>query len=162
MGRALALAGLAAIAGAAIWGLLRIYGDMEHGAVAWGIGGLIGFAIIKAGGHGMVLSVAGGVLAVLAIAAGKQISFQSMQTEYIEAAMVQVAQRYEVTRTDAEAWAKLGTSPSDDAVEQFALDHDFDVDSAEQLRSQFAPDMERFVAEQPSREEWTESKRSII
>tara|TARA_R110002096_G_scaffold16264_54_gene55788 strand:+ start:1030 stop:1782 length:753 start_codon:yes stop_codon:yes gene_type:complete len=162
IGRALALAGLAAVAGAAIWGLLRIYGNLEHGVVAWGIGGLIGFAIIKAGGHGVVLSTAGAVLAVLSIAAGKQISFQSMQNEIIESSMEQVALSYDETRTDAEAWAKLGDSPSDEAVEEFALDHNFDVDNAAQLRSEFGPDLDRFAAEQPSREVWTESKRTIV
>ena len=42
MGRAFAFAGLAAVAGAAVWGLLRIYGNVEHGIIAWGIGGAVG------------------------------------------------------------------------------------------------------------------------
>jgi hypothetical protein len=34
MGRALGFAGLAAVAGAVVWGLLSIYGNMEHGIIA--------------------------------------------------------------------------------------------------------------------------------
>lgn len=162
MGRALGLAGLAAVAGAAIWGLLRIYGNMEHGIIAWGIGGAIGFTIIKAGGHGQMLSIVGAVLAVLSIAAGKQISFQSQVNEFIESNLADADQHYATARIDAEAWVALGDSPSDDVVESYALDHDFDVDSAAQLRSDFVPDMERFVKEQPSKEEWVESKRSEV
>jgi hypothetical protein len=162
MGRALGFAGLAAVAGAVVWGLLSIYGNMEHGIIAWGIGGVIGFAMIKAGGHGQVLAITGAVLAVLSIAAGKQISFQSQMNEVIEASLAETNQHYETARVDAEAWVALGASPSDDAVEKYALDHDFDVDSAAELRNEFAPDMERFIAEQPSRDEWFESNRSVV
>ncbi|MFT7534068.1 MAG: hypothetical protein ACI85K_000013 [Hyphomicrobiaceae bacterium] len=159
MGPALGFAGLAAIAGAAVWGLLRIYGDLEHGIIAWGIGGAIGFAIIKAGGYGQTLSIAGAVLAVLSIAAGKQISFQSQVNKVIEINLAEVDQDYATARIDAEAWVALGDSPSDDLVESYALDHDFEVDSAAQLRSEFAPEMERFVTEQPSQAEWAKARR---
>ena len=83
-------------------------------------------------------------------------------SEVIESNLKEIAPHYETARTDAEAWVALGDTPSDDAVVEFALDHDFDVDDADELRSQFAPGMEKFMKEQPSREEWLEWNRADV
>ncbi|MGK0153482.1 MAG: hypothetical protein ACI9SE_000427 [Neolewinella sp.] len=86
-------------------------------------------------------------------------SFQSQVNKVIERTLAEVDQDYATARIDAEAWVALGDSPSDDLVESYALDHDFEVDSAAQLRSEFAPEMERFVTEQPSQAEWAKVRR---
>jgi len=162
IGRAVGFAALAAVAGAVVWALLIVFAQREAGVVAWGIGGLIGFAIVKAGGHGQTLAVVGAVLAVVSIAAGKQISFQMHFSEGVAAALSQTSEMYDETRSDAEAWAALGDSPSDDEVEEFALARDFDVDDAAELREEHAPYLESFIKEQPTREEWVESRRENI
>lgn len=162
VGRAIGLAGLAAVVGAVVWALLIIYAQREHGVIAWGIGGLIGFAIVKAGGYGQTLCIAGASLAVLSIAAGKQISYQVSVSQAIDESLERIGSQYDVTKVDARDWAALGDSPSDDAVEQFALDHDFDVDSAEEMRTEFGPDLVKFAKEQPTREQWIEQQREVV
>ena len=162
IGKAMAVAGLAAVVGAVIWGLLRIYGGVEHGAVAWGIGVLIGTAIIKGGGHGQTLAIAGGVFAVIAIAAGKQISYQSEVNQTIDATVEAQAASYNSYRSAATEWIALGKEPKDDAVVDFALAHDIDVDDADQLRREYGAEFDRFVAEQPTQEQWRESARAEV
>ena len=63
VGIPLALASLAALLGAAAWGLLAIYADLQHGFLAWGIGGLVGFAVVKGGGYGKQQAILAAVLA---------------------------------------------------------------------------------------------------
>lgn len=42
--RAMTFAGVAALVGAAAWGLVAFYAHREIGWLAWGIGALVGFA----------------------------------------------------------------------------------------------------------------------
>ncbi len=54
--------GIAALVGAVVWAALFYYGDLEHGALAWGIGGLVGFGVALSSRGGDIKT---GVIAVL-------------------------------------------------------------------------------------------------
>jgi hypothetical protein len=73
-----ALAGLvAAIVGAVVWGLIVRWTDYEVGFVAWGIGFIVGTAVVLGaqGARGVPLQVIAVVLAVVGVVLGKYLAF---------------------------------------------------------------------------------------
>ena len=73
-----ALAGLvAAIVGAVIWGLIVRWTDYEVGFVAWGIGFIVGTAVVLGaqGARGVPLQVIAVVLAAVGVVLGKYLAF---------------------------------------------------------------------------------------
>ena len=155
MGRSLGAAAVAAIIGAAAWAALSIYGGREYGLLAWGIGGLVGFAMIKSGGHGTLLAVAAAVFAVLAIGTGKHFAYEGRVSQVISEVgkRCTIDTHAEVT-SDAAAWHALGTTPTEDQVGDFAMDHDYDVDSADELRERYAPTLDWVHDNKPTLEKW--------
>jgi hypothetical protein len=72
------LAGIvAAIVGGVVWGLIVKWTDYEVGFVAWGIGFLVGIAVLGAtrGARGPVFQVLAVICALLGILLGKYLSF---------------------------------------------------------------------------------------
>jgi hypothetical protein len=72
------LAGIvAAVVGGVVWGLIVRWTDYEVGFVAWGIGFLVGIAVLAAtrGARGPVFQVVAVVSALLGILVGKYLSF---------------------------------------------------------------------------------------
>jgi hypothetical protein len=81
------LAGLvAAIVGGVVWGLIVKWTDYEVGFVAWGIGFLVGLAIVTAtrGARGLVLQVVAVLCALVGIVVGKYLSFAWVLQEVAE------------------------------------------------------------------------------
>ena len=150
--RALLFAGGAAFAGAAAWALAAIFLNIEHGVIAWGIGGLIGFAVVKAGGHGQMLAVSAAILAVLSIGSGRYAIYRAAVDDV--AAQQADAELFEAYRADAAAWQALGADATAEQVEEFALDHDYDVDSAAEFREFAAPRLEWLASADRTLEEW--------
>lgn len=150
--RALLFAGGAAFAGAAVWALVAIYLNVQHGVIAWGIGGLVGFAVVKAGGHGQMLAVIAAVLAVLSIFSGRFAIYQSVVDDAAKQQFT--AEVFDDYRGDAAAWKALGPNPTDEQVGEFALDNDYDVDSADEFREFAAPRLEWFSEADRTLEEW--------
>lgn len=75
---------VAGLVGAAVWGAVAYFLDMELGLLAWGIGGLVGFAVgataqEDAGPSTGILAV---VLSVLSIMGGKYAMVLALQSEY--------------------------------------------------------------------------------
>jgi hypothetical protein len=73
-----ALAGLvAAIVGAVIWGLIVRWTDYEVGFVAWGIGFIVGTAVVLGaqGARGVPLQVIAVLLAAVGVVLGKYLAF---------------------------------------------------------------------------------------
>ena len=68
---------LAAVIGGVIWGWLVIATEYEFGIIAWGIGGLTGFAVVlfSKGRKGVPLQVIAILSSVLGIAIGKYFTF---------------------------------------------------------------------------------------
>jgi hypothetical protein len=71
------LAGLvAAVVGGVVWGLIVKWTDYEVGFVAWGIGFLVGIAVVTAArARGLVFQVVAVLCALLGILIGKYLSF---------------------------------------------------------------------------------------
>jgi hypothetical protein len=72
------LAGLvAAVVGGIVWGLIVKWTDYEVGFVAWGIGFLVGIAVVAGsrGARGLVFQSLAVACALLGIAVGKYLSF---------------------------------------------------------------------------------------
>jgi hypothetical protein len=81
------LAGVvAAILGAVVWGLIVKWTDYEVGFVAWGIGFLVGIAVLAGtrGARGLVFQVVAVLCALLGIVLGKYLSFAWVLQEVAE------------------------------------------------------------------------------
>jgi hypothetical protein len=81
------LAGLvAAIVGGVVWGLIVKWTDYEVGFVAWGIGFLVGIAVLAAtrGARGPVFQVVAVACALVGILVGKYLSFAWVLQEVAE------------------------------------------------------------------------------
>jgi hypothetical protein len=73
---ALAAGLVAAIVGGVVWGLIVKWSDYEVGFAAWGIGFLVGLAVVTAARtRGLVLQVVAVLCALLGILVGKYLSF---------------------------------------------------------------------------------------
>lgn len=155
LGKALAFAGVAALSGAAVWGLIVYFAKVEIGYLAWGIGALIGFAIVKAGGHGTLLAVAGAALSVLSIGTGKHLAFKMLLDHEFTAQVAKIdAGVYEAQVQDAAAWAALGEHPSDEQVKTFAEKHEFEFANATSFRREVGEQLTWIATEKPSLEQW--------
>lgn len=154
MTTSLALGGVAAFVGAAAWAALYIFANLEHGVLAWGIGGAVGFAIVRGGGHGQMLAVVAAVLAVLSIGTGRYLAYQSVLQEQVDGFFSD--EMFEGTRTVAIQWKELGANPTDDQVNDFALDNDVDVQSAAEFREVVAPNLEWLAEPGRTADEWRE------
>jgi hypothetical protein len=73
---ALAAGLVAAVVGGVVWGLIVKWTDYEVGFVAWGIGFVVGLAVVTAArARGLVLQVVAVLCALLGILIGKYLSF---------------------------------------------------------------------------------------
>jgi hypothetical protein len=82
-----ALAGLAAaVAGGVVWGLIVRWSGYEVGFVAWGIGFVVGTAVVLAarGARGIPYQAAAVVLALLGILIGKYLGFAWTLADAVE------------------------------------------------------------------------------
>lgn len=133
----LVLAGVAALLGATVWGLMAIYADMQYGVIAWGIGGLAGAAFVKGGGYGNRQAIIAAVLAVLSIGLGRYIIYEKFCWD--QTASMLEERHLDMRRQEAEAWRALGENPTDEEVEVFAVENDYDVEDAADFRQNHAP-----------------------
>ncbi|MCA9003544.1 MAG: hypothetical protein KDB61_16590, partial [Planctomycetes bacterium] len=62
---------IGAILGAIVWAAIAAYTGYEIGWVAWGVGGAVGLGAFMMEGRGAMSGIVCGVLAVVAILAGK-------------------------------------------------------------------------------------------
>lgn len=89
-GRAIALGTVGGVLGAslggAIWAMITVGTDSEFGLIAWGIGGLCGFAValFARPKRGTPLQVVAVITSVLGIAIGKYGTFYLMARNYLE------------------------------------------------------------------------------
>ncbi len=158
--RALTFAGIAALLGAVAWGSIAFYAHYELGYLAWGIGALVGFAAVKAGGHGNLIAFAAGALALLSIGSGKNLSFRlsvDRSAQRFVAERVTAAAHAKRTK-DATDWVALGNEPTPEQLRSFTTEHEFDFDDA----ALFAPRLRRFAEQKPTLEQWRDQIRGEI
>lgn len=145
IGRATVAGTGAAMMGAAAWGLIAYYGNVEVGYLAIGIGALIGWVMVKAGGHGTPIAVCAALLTLLSILSGKYVAFRmdtGWMSEELHAAYV----------VDARDWQAL-EERDDASVAAFLRAHEYTID-VPMFREYFVPRLEFFATQQPDLEAW--------
>lgn len=135
-GSVVAVGAIAALIGSVAWGLVRYYANVEHGIVAWGIGGLVGFAMIWRKASTTPQAMAAGALALASIVCGKYTAFQFAIGEIAGKSVAEIGEAaVEETRKNAAAWVELGASPTDEQVREFAKQYDFEFASPAEFRA---------------------------
>lgn len=169
---AVGAAALGTVLGAAAWAALAYYAHIEVGYLAVGVGALIGFLAVKAGGRGVSLAVVAAVLAFASIFAGKYVAAQVALAEYrdqIEWEPVTLDD-YEERKVDAADWVALENKDSDEDVKEYLFRHNFTegTESPAEMREvldffrQFhAPELESFHAESPLPEDWLAAAQQL-
>jgi len=146
----LVLAVVAALLGAAVWGLVAIYADMQYGVIAWGIGGLVGSALVKGGGYGKRQAIIAALLAAMSIGLGRYIIYEKFCWDRTASVMEEKDGHLDLWRQEAEAWRALGEDPTDEEVERFAIQHDYDVEDAADFRQSHAPRLLSWFTDKPT------------
>ena len=150
LGKPLVVGGTVALVGAAVWALLIVFAKYEIGILSWGIGAAIGGGIVWAGGHGMMLAVTAGALALLSIGTGKHFAFRALVDTQVNTLLERVDEnRLAERRAAATAWVALGDSPTADQVRAFAKEHHYMVDSVEEFVRDDGPLLRSFAADNP-------------
>lgn len=127
---------IAAVLGSVAWALVRHLANVEHGFVAWGIGGLVGFAMIWRKASTQPQALAAGLLALASIVCGKYSAFRLMLDQSANESVAVVDEDSLVeTRKTATAWAALGVAPTDAQVRDFATAHGFEVETPAAFRA---------------------------
>lgn len=160
---------VAAVLGAAGWGLLTWATGWEIGYVAWAIGGLVGFGVAVLGGKGPAMSATAALLAALSIFGGKMLAIRMVAQNALANRVDDKEQRqeYEQFKEAAAAFAKLS---SEDEHRQFMVEHGFteaknaravsDEELAE-FREGSAPALAHFADEKPDFEAWKSEQADV-
>jgi hypothetical protein len=166
MARALAVAAGAALLGAVGWAAVLRYASYELGWLAWGIGAGVGWSAVRAGARGPAPAVVAAALTVLSIFGGKLLGYALRIHADTREAAGQQALAHEEYRTDAADWAALpgGGRADVETVRAFMTTHEYSSDDGEPpadeevawFRSEVAPMLEWFHAEQPTPEEFAD------
>jgi len=159
---------IAAVSGAFLWGLLGWITEAEFGILAWAIGGLVGFGVMRSASPSANAAITAGVLALAAILGGKILAIQfalpGYAREYAEEETAGLTMSfYQELKGDAEVWAE-----HDASVEEFMVDRGYteaedlvDVDDAEVqfFHENSVPVLEELGgANPPSFAEWKEAQ----
>jgi hypothetical protein len=146
----------AAAVGAAIWAAIVLITNYEVGWVAWGIGGLVGGACAGLGGRGQPLAATCAGLALASILVGKfaavHFGMEGAIREELEA--IASEELYDDQRKDWTDYAELPGSPSDEQIETFILDHDYEDVSVVEFRESIAPHLIDLANRNPSFDVW--------
>ncbi|MEM9303944.1 MAG: hypothetical protein AAGE01_17650 [Pseudomonadota bacterium] len=161
-----ALAGAAAVAllGALVWRFIATAFGLELGALAWAIGGAVGFTAASLGSEGRASGVACAILVLLSIVFGKYMTVDEVKDQVADLFMgidqTELVALYDEEMADAEAFASVSDEAS---LRGFMVERDYTdrVDPA----TIPAADVAAFEAEtrprllqlrfaQPSYEQW--------
>lgn len=138
---------VAAIAGAVVWALVAHHGQVEIGWLAIGIGALIGFGMVKAGGYGKPLMISAALLAAVSIGSGKYVAYQLL-TEQVFPDQLYVEQVAE-----APVWAAVDQT-NDEAVGRFGADHGYDPMPPDEFRQRIGNLLTWLAEDERSVSEW--------
>ncbi len=157
---------IAAVLGAAAWGLLTWSTGWEIGYAAWAIGGLVGFGVATLGGRGQVMAVTAALLAALSIFGGKMLAIRMVAEKELRGHVNVKEERktYENLKRAAEDVANL---TSDDEHRQLMVTYGFTEakraqavsdDELAEFREESLPALKRFAEEKPDFETWKEEQ----
>lgn len=153
----------AALAGALLWSFIANTFGYELGLVAWGIGGLVGFAFAATGSSGSSAGTAAAILALVAILGGKYLLYSGVEddiSEAIASSQDEMKQLYIDEMVAAVAYKDVS---DEHALRRFMVHHKYveyddpgDV-SAEEIASfkeVDVPRLQSFGLAQPAYEQW--------
>lgn len=118
---------LAAAIGALAWGAVTYFSGYEVGYVAWGLGALVGAAMVKLGGKDVACAAAAAVLTVVGIAGGKLIATHFVVQKELSASCEETFTRelHAELQRDAADFAQLAANPSDNELREFMIEHGY-------------------------------------
>ena len=162
---------IAAVLGAFLWYAIAIHLEYEFGAIAWLIGGAIGFAALVSGARGEAVGALCGVLALLSIFGGKYMSISEQQAEFaalLSSEMVvdsiEMREFYEEEMTDARLYSRLDGDEA--SLRQFMVERQYsEFSSPTQVSDEemdifleyTAPRLIDIAANRPSFDEWRDN-----
>lgn len=161
----------AAIAGACAWAVLIVGTGYEIGYLAWGIGALVGFAALRAGGRGLGLAVMCSVFCLLAIVGGKWFAYRHFVSQGVteELSKVITPEMFEGLKSTASDFVVL---TSEEEHPAFMAEHGFytEADTAAEVtheeladfRLNGAPMLAAFAASPPDFETWRNQRITEI
>lgn len=163
--------GVAAIAGAFLWGAISFYASMEIGWIAWGIGGAVGFAAAVTGSQGIMSGALCAFFALISIFAGKMMAVQwdiqsidqtEMRAQIEEMYEEDISQQsYQMFVNEAAIFAELARSD----YRQFMIDQQYtDADEVDAVdpneisyfETNSIPRLKYIASENPDYPEWRE------
>ncbi len=157
--KAISAAAIAAILGAAVWLGIIVFFNYELGLIAWGIGGLVGFAAATFGGYGEKVGIACGILAMLSIFGGKFLSYEYIINETYD----DMRPIYEEQLLNANRYS--AAKNSDHQLKQLMIDleytyatsiHDIYDEELQEFKQAAAQEFAMMALTQPSFESWME------
>jgi hypothetical protein len=163
-----------AVLGALLWYLIAIKLEYEFGAIAWLIGGAVGFAAVTSGARGATVGVICGVLVLVSICGGKYLTVSTQQAELAEILStsleydgIDMQAFYQQELIDSREFLKI--SSDDMSLRRFMVAHEYsELTDASQVpdedlqlfREITAPRLEEIGMNQPSFEEWQQNSLS--
>jgi hypothetical protein len=176
-GTNLIVALLAAAIGALAWGAVTYFSGYEVGYVAWGLGALVGAAMVKFGGRDMACAAAAAVLTVVGIAGGKLIATHFVVEKEFRAGCAETFTRelHAALQQDAVDFAELEPNPTDSELRLFMVERGFtpagspaqvQPKEVQEFLSTTAPELRSMRSNPPSYETWyahhvAESRRAF-
>jgi hypothetical protein len=161
---------LAAVLGAMLWYFVAVKLDYEFGAIAWLIGGAVGFAAFASGARGNAIGVICALFVVASICGGKYFAVASQQSELAELLSnsleyegMDLREFYQEELVDAREFA--GLSGDDASLRRFMAAHEYSdsLDAAQVSAEEVslfleytAPRLQEIALNKPSFEEWRE------
>ena len=166
--KSFAAASIAALLGALVWMGVAVGFNRELGWVAWGVGGLVGFASAVTGARGGSAGMMCAMLAMCAIIGGKIFAVQQFQDSGWITDEDSVFW-YEEYKLDAELYQELDGSDAD--LRAFIFERNYteawsetDVSQADidDFMADSAPMLEWMTESDPAMEEWVEYMNASI
>ncbi len=128
---------IAALVGALVWAAISYYANYEVGWIAWGIGGLVGGAVVLVGGRGIPMAVLAAVLALASIVGGKWLAVEWSLDSFIEETSTEI---HGLRLAAAQEYVDLDAE-DDVAVEGYMNDYGYEDMTIAEFREQAAPNI---------------------
>lgn len=160
---------LGGLAGAALgafgWALITYFTGYEVGYVAWAVGGLVGFGVVRLGGRGNTMAMAAAVLALLAILGGKMLAVRMGAPEELRKDPKFASQSdYDEQQKDARDFSSL---KGEEDYRSFMVSHkyteaekaaDISDDEVRFFTEKAVPLLRDFHESTPNYEDWREER----
>ncbi len=174
--KAVAAAVVVALLGAWLWKGIALAFEYELGIIAWGIGGAIGMVAAMMGARGQAVGMVCGVLALVAILAGKYMVIESFQAQWVD--MMAATSEYMEENLQgiydeelAFARAYVDTVQSDEDARMFMVEYGYSEEmeaelvSEEELQGFYreeVPQLQELAVTDPGAERWLQDMQAQV